>query len=47
VIGAPVVWVREHDSNLLRGFVDDVDDEYVVVDKFVGVDANSVDGKCV
>lgn len=38
--------MRKDDSNLLRRFVDDVDDEYVV-DDFVGVDAESVEGKSI
>lgn len=42
---APIVGMRKHDANLLGGFIDDVDDEYVIVDKFVGIDADSVDGE--
>lgn len=35
----------EDDANLLRGLIDDVDDEDVVEEEFVGVEADSVDGK--
>lgn len=37
--------MREDDANLLRGLIDDVDDEDVVEEEFVCVEANSVDGK--
>lgn len=37
--------MRKDDANLLRGLIDDIDDEDVVAEEFVGVEADSVDGK--